>query len=109
VDDRAWRVVPEYVQPASRDGGIAVEAGGQSQRWQTASRRPGAGRPGFDRIGRISKIMWWGRRTGPCQSTSSSSSEGSMRLRYVRMAVFLVTAFVVSSMAWLNAQQRGRG
>src|SRR5437016_14641578 len=32
-----------------------------------------------------------------------------MRLRYVRMAVFLVTAIVVSSMAWLNAQQRGRG
>src|SRR6476660_5389603 len=32
-----------------------------------------------------------------------------MRLRYVRMAVFLVTAIVVSSIAWLNAQQRGRG
>ncbi len=32
-----------------------------------------------------------------------------MRLRYVRMAVFAVTAIVVSSMAWLNAQQRGGG
>src|SRR5262250_623979 len=30
-----------------------------------------------------------------------------MRVRYVRMAVFAVTAIVVSSMTWLSAQQRG--
>src|SRR5215510_1464422 len=30
-----------------------------------------------------------------------------MRLRYVRLTIFALTAIVVSSMTWLSAQQRG--
>ena len=50
---------------------------------------------------------WAGTR--PLWDCKFSIKRGVMRLRYVRMAVFAVTAIVVSSMAWLNAQQRGGG